>query len=741
MVANIARFPLTFGAVTADWRVTGKPAGEIHHRDRGEGQSVDYVRLDGDALTLVFTCATGGAADLLYIGARLPEGEDLVALATAAARGRHESQPDQPPRPGLLPERKAGWSGAPAFRLVDLDNPLAGEVPTDFRVHQWDVSERELWIDWQDERLGIAVNLWWRIRSGDVVSVTCDAVNVGENSFRLVDQPALVLPIPHRFSGMTTFSGRWAGEMRKTQRAIAPDGYAAATGTGKPGFGGGNWLVLDDPTSGEVLGAHLAWSGDYSTRIECDMQGQGDGRAVLQMALGGGAAGIRLNSGTDLDVAEAVFALAPDRTALAQSLHAYLRAEVLPDRPTWSPRKVHLNSWEALGFNLSEEGLIALAEDAASLGIERFVLDDGWFGGRRNDQTSLGDWHVSLDVFPNGLAPLIARVHALGMDFGLWVEPEMVSPDSGLYRANPDWCLHQEGRDRPTMRGQLALDMGRSEVCDYLFERLDALLSDHPIAYLKWDHNRDLFPSLPRQTEGFYALVDRLRAAHPHIEIESCSSGGGRIDFGVLSRVHRVWPSDNNDAIERLRIIRAWSQFLPLEVLGSHVGPSPNPITGRRVAMDFRAKVALFGHMGVEADPALMNEQERATLAAHIALYKHWRGVLHSGAFYRLDQPDPGIFAQLVTDGAKALALVAQTTFSATFDAAPIRLAGLDADAFYRVTLPEPWPGKAQHYLANPENWRTGLTLSGAALMHHGIALPLTHPETAWLIALERLPQ
>ena len=495
---------------------------------------------------------------------------------------------------------------------------------------------------------------------------------------------------------------------------------------------------------GEVLGAHVAWSGDQWLALQPDAQGAGDGRAMLLMGAGWSPQEVVLAPGASVSTPHAVFALAPCRSALAQAFHTHLRAEVLPDRATWPPRKVHLNSWEALGFGLSQDKLIALAEDAAALGIERFVLDDGWFGARRDDTTSLGDWTVSPDVFPEGLAPLIARVHDLGMDFGLWVEPEMVSPDSNLYRLHPDWCLHIEGRDRPTMRGQLVLDLTLAQVRDYLFGALDALLSTYPIAYLKWDHNRDLFPAAGKalgQTQGFYALIDRLRAAHPKVEIESCSSGGGRIDFGVLSRVHRVWPTDNNDAIERLRIIPAWSQFLPLEVLGSHVGPSPNPITGRRLSMDFRAKVAVFGHMGVEADPGRMSDKERECLAAHIALYKAWRGVLHAGTLHRLAHPDPNVTGMLVIHDNKALALVAQTTFSPVFDVAPLRLAGLEPQARYRVTLPEPWPPKARHYLANPDAWRDGVILSGTALMTHGLALPLTHPETAWLIALERLPE
>lgn len=702
----------------------------------------EYVRLDGDAVTLVFALENGGSADLAYIGARLPEGEDMAAIVASQTRGRHESQPDRPPRPGLLPERKDGWSATPAVVLITMAQHRARQVDTDFRVNHWRADASAVHIAFADTAIGVMIETWWRISPAGTITTHCKATNTGQSDFSLARLAALALPIPARFSTQTTYSGRWTGEMQCHRRTIAPDGLARHSAIGKPGFSGGNWLVLEDPLTGEALAAHLAWSGDHDTRIECDTAGAGDGRAMLQMAVGWDAQERQLCAGASVSSGEAVLALAPDRSALAQRLHKHLRSSVLPDRQQWPPRKVHLNSWEALGFDLSQDALTGLADAAADIGVERFVLDDGWFAGRRDDTTSLGDWFVSPDVFPNGLDPLIAHVHSLGMDFGLWVEPEMVSPDSELYRAHPDWCVHSQGRERPRMRGQLTLDLTRREVSDYLFDRLDTLLRDHTIAYLKWDHNRDLFPATGKrfgQTASLYALLDRLRAAHPQAEIESCSSGGGRIDYAMLHRTHRLWPSDNNDAIERLRIMRAWSQFLPLEVLGSHVGPSPNPITGRRLDMDFRAKIALFGHFGVEADPRMMTSHERGILTQHIALYQHWREVLHKGDLWRLEHDDPGVSGLMVTHDRKAVVLVAQSGFAAQFDVAPVRLMGLDPDTRYRVTLPEPWPAKASGYLANPDQWRAGLTLSGAALMTQGLALPLTHPETAWLIALEGL--
>ena len=700
----------------------------------------DYIRLDGGAVSLVFKLENGGAADLIYLGDSLPQSEDLAALAASQARGAHESQPDTPSTPGLLPERKDGWFGKPALEVWSLQGSTFEPHPTDFSVVDWNTGERDLLIRYSDAASSIQVEQSWSLGDGDALKVHSRVRNNRKSPVRIAHAAAIAMPIPMQFSHVTRYSGRWTHEMQEYREPLAPADFVQASSHGKPGFGG-NWLILDDPQSGAVLGAHLAWSGDYETRVDCDQPGNSDGRAVLQLSAQLSSGEIELAPGDAFQTPQAVLAIAPNRSALAQSLHQYVRAERLPFQASKTPRKVHINSWDALGISLSLPKLTSLADAAAEVGVERFILDDGWFSGRRNTSSSLGDWRVCSDIFPDGLKPLINHVQSLGMDFGIWVEPEMVSPDSDLYRAHPDWCLHIEGQDRPTMRGQLVLDLSRSDVVDAIFAQLDTLLSAHDIAYLKWDHNRDLFPVTQRhgQTLGTYVLLDRVRTAHPMVEIESCAEGGGRIDYGMLSRCHRVWPSDNNDPIERVRIMQAWSQFLPLEVLGNHVGPSPNPITGRRTDMDFRAKVALFGHMGVEADPRAMSDEERDVLASHIALYKEWRGVLHSGAYWRLDHPDQGVFAQMVVGEEHALAMAAQTRFAPEFDVAPLRLAGLEPEVFYRVTLPEPWPKKASDYLAEPERWRSGLELSGRALMTQGLALPLTHPETAWLIALERL--
>ena len=676
---------------------------------------------------------------LAWFGAALDPREDFASLCASAARDRHESQPDAPVPSTVFPVGGHGHSGMPAILLLREDRalePAPACVGVDSRANAVDILLA-------DTHAGLEILLHWALGTSGLLRTSTSLRNTGTVPVSVARLASLALPVPPHLTQITRYSGRWAAEMREQTLEMPRGTLGAQSFGGRPGFGGGQWLRIEERHTtemwGQVLGAHLAWSGDHELLLERD----NEGNTLLMLGARLDAGEVRLAPGETFNTPEALVAVSHrGRAGLRKAFHTHIRQTVVPAAARRMRRKVHLNTWEAVGFRMSADALGALVRDAAALGVERFVLDDGWFLGRRNDTTSLGDWVPDPVLFPEGLQPLIREVQAAGMDFGLWVEPEMVSPQSELLRAHPDWCLHLPGHAQPTQRHQLVLDLTRPEVGAYLFERLDTLLRENDIAYLKWDHNRELFPRAGKghaQVLALYALLERLRAAHPDVEIESCASGGARVDAGILRYTARVWASDNNDPVERLRINRGWFQFLPSCVTGNHVGPSPNPVTGRRTEMDFRAKVAMFGHMGVEADPSRMTAEERVTLAAHIALYKEWREVLHCGRLFAVETGSASLHGWFAWDGARGLALLAQTAMADDYDVPPVRLPGLDPDARYRVHLPEPWPHKAAQYLAHAEQWRAGIDLGGHVITERGLALPLAHPETAWLIAVEAL--
>jgi alpha-galactosidase len=399
---------------------------------------------------------------------------------------------------------------------------------------------------------------------------------------------------------------------------------------------------------------------------------------------------------------------------------------------------VHYNCWEAVYFRHDLPTLTEIADRAAEIGVERFVLDDGWFGRRDDDTSSLGDWAIDRRKWPDGLHPLIAHVHARGMAFGLWVEPEMVNPDSDLYRAHPDWALGPV--DQTLGRHQMVLDMGRAEVRGHLFGMLDALLCEYPIDYLKWDHNRLLPVVDAAQTAGIYALLDALRAAHPGVEIESCASGGGRIDAGILSRTHRVWLSDCIDAVERLRMQAHAALFLPSCITGSHVGAATAHTTGRTLPMSFRAWVAASRHFGFEMDLRKLTGDEADTLTRVTAWYKANRGWMMAGTIHRCDSADPAVTAevQVAADGHRFVLFAGIDAMTVQSLPRPLPLAGLDPAARYRLRLLNPqdatWTSRGPVALKTQT-----LTLSGQALMTVGISLPVGGPGTMWVVEGERL--
>jgi alpha-galactosidase len=432
--------------------------------------------------------------------------------------------------------------------------------------------------------------------------------------------------------------------------------------------------------------------------------------------------------------------------ALAARFHSYLRS--LPGHAAnGRPRPVILNTWEAVYFDHDVDRLRALADHAAEVGVERFVLDDGWFRNRRDDSSGLGDWYVDEKVWPNGLHPLLDHVRGLGMDFGLWVEPEMINPDSDLARAHPEWILATGGRQPLLARQQQVLDLGNPDAYAYILDRLTALLAEYTISYLKWDHNRDLVDAgrppggeagVHIQTVAVYRLLDELRKAHPELEIESCSSGGARVDLAILSRTDRIWASDSNDPLERQSIQRWTGLLLPPELVGSHVGPPQSHTTGRRHDLSFRAGTALFSHFGIEWDISSATTQERAELQRWVALYKELRGLLHSGTVVTGDHADEALWVHGVVAPDADHAVFALVAMSTGISAAPgrVRLPGLAPDIVYTVrTLP---PGNAPHgpLRIPPPDWIVagGVTLPGRVLAEVGIQAPVMYPEQLLLL-------
>lgn len=491
------------------------------------------------------------------------------------------------------------------------------------------------------------------------------------------------------------------------------------------------WVALDSGAgeeSGEVYGCALGWSGSW--RI-CVAQ-LPDARVQISGGAGYDDSGLlRLEPGESFTTP--VFAgLWSDGGfgAASRTWHAYQRSYVIPDAE--QDRPVLFNSWEATHFDISEERQRELARRAAAMGVELFVVDDGWFGARTSDRAGLGDWTPNPDRFPQGLKPLADDVHALGMQFGIWVEPEMVNPDSELYRAHPDWVQFQPGRTRTEFRNQLVLNLARPDVQEYLWEQLDSLLSGAPIDYVKWDFNRCFtdagWPGEPypqklwvEHVEALYGLLDRLRAEHPGVAFESCSGGGGRIDLGVMARTDQVWTSDNTDPLDRLAIQHGFSQIHPARIMAAWVTDSPNAqLNGRVSSLRFRFVSAMAGVLGVGGDLADWSEAELVEAREWVDLYKEIRPVVQRGDLYRLRPPEGGLSAVQYVRGDETVVLALLQAQHHGEPVAPLRLRGLDPSAAYECRV-------------------TGEVHRGAVLLHHGLRTGLRGDFDAAVIRLRRM--
>ncbi|MCT9077736.1 alpha-galactosidase [Streptomyces fulvoviolaceus] len=577
---------------------------------------------------------------------------------------------------------------------------------------------------------GLAVTLHYRMR-GDVVErwVTLDNQGPAVELLR-ADSAAWTLPDREGWR-LSQLHGRWAAESRLVRSSLTYGEKVIGSRRGHTGHQHLPWVALDtDATEerGEVYGCALGWSGSWRIAVAQ----LPDARVQITGGAGYDDSGLlRLEAGESFTTP--VFAgLWSDGGygGASRAWHDYQRTYVIPDAD--QDRPVLFNSWEATQFDISEEQQSALARRAAAIGVELFVVDDGWFGARTSDRAGLGDWAPNPDRFPGGLKPLGDYVHALGMQFGIWVEPEMVNPDSDLYRAHPDWVQYQTGRKRTELRNQLVLNLAREDVQEYLWGQLHGLLSSAPVDYVKWDFNRcftdagwpgEAYPQRlwVDHVHAFYSLLDRLRAAHPGVAFESCSGGGGRIDLGVMGRTDQVWTSDNTDPLDRLDIQHGFSQIHPARVMASWVTDSPNAqLNGRFSSLRFRFVSAMAGVLGVGGDLADWTEEELAEARDWVDLYKEIRPLVQRGDLHRLRPPRGGLSAvQYVLDGETVvLAWLQAQHYGEPVPA--LRLRGLDPTASYECR-------------------ETGEIHRGAVLLHHGLRTGLRGDLDAAVLRLRRI--
>ncbi|GAA2654344.1 alpha-galactosidase [Streptomyces aculeolatus] len=637
----------------------------------------------------------------------------------------------------VLPEHARGYLGRPAL----LGHRIGPEGPgsawsTAFGVGEVRGDDGSLVVRATDEPAGLELRFEAEAVPGGSLRLRHLLTNVGTGPY-VVDALDVVIPLPPGAGEILDFTGRWARERQPQRRAVGDGQWVREHRRGMRSLDGTGLVVVGTPGfgygTGEVLGVHLAWSGNHRYAVE---------------QLSSGAAVVRtgelLHPG-ELVLAEGetytmpwvhVAASAHGLDGLADATHRYVRS--LAAHPP-SPAPVMFNPWEAVYLDHDPDKLTALVEISAGLGAERFVLDDGWFAGRKSLDDGLGDWTPDPAVWPNGLAQLADRVHAKGMQFGLWWEPEAVNPNSAVYRDHPDWILRTGDRSPVLERNCYLLDLGRDDVRAHLVRAFDRLAAAHRIDFVKWDHNRDQIdggdsrgsgrPASRRQTLAFRELLDELTRRHPGISWESCASGGGRIDLDVLERVQSVWASDVTDPLSRQPIQHWTAQLAPLEYLGAHVAAPVSHQTGRTSSLDLRAATGFFGQFGVQWDLTKVPGHELDRLASWIGLYKRHRALLHTGRLTRVELPD-GLLAHGVVARDRSEALFSYAQLDEIVPVPPrLRIPGLDPGRTYRASLVSP---------ADPSvTWEvTGIQASGAALGALGLPGPARAPQSAALVHL-----
>jgi len=697
--------------------------------------SADLAHLRGGGVSLVLSTRGDGLPRVLHWGAELHG--SLDALPVLLAPPRAHSALDHPVFPGLVPEYSAGFAGRPGLEVMRAGRGVSWSPAlreADVHLH----GDGSATVTASDPDLGLELRSELVLAESGLLGVRHTVTNTAAEALWVLALNS-ALPVPPRAVEVLDLTGRSFRERSPQRRPFHDGAVARESRRGRTGHDAS--LIMAAGTggfgfeTGEVWAVHVAWSGDHLTYAER----LPEGHAVIGGGELLGPGEIALEPGESYTSPQVLASWSDSGlNAVAARWHEWMRTR--PSHPA-APRPVVLNTWEAVYFNHDLTTLRQLAASAAAIGVERFVLDDGWFRGRRDDLRALGDWSVDADLWPSGLHPLADYVRDLGMEFGLWVEPEMINPDSDLARSHPDWVLRGRHELPAPWRHQQVLDLAQPEAYEHVRDALFALLDEYDIAFLKWDHNRDLIdvahrgrPAVHGQTLAFYRLLDELHDAYPRLEIESCASGGARVDLEVLQRTQRVWGSDCNDPLERVMIQRWTGVLVPPELIGSHVSGPTSHTTGRTQTLSFRAVTALFGHFGIEWDLTRISETERDELAEWIEIYKEHRALLHNGRVVVADEPDPAMSVHGVVAPDRSAALYAVTALTTSKRAvpAPVRLPGLDPVRTYRLERLGPAPS----YGSISAGWLGDghVEASGLLLSRVGAALPVLRPETALLL-------
>ncbi|WEV41997.1 alpha-galactosidase [Bifidobacterium sp. ESL0682] len=599
------------------------------------------------------------------------------------------------------------------------------------------VSGDTLRYEARDDDAGLELATEVGALKGGSLRIRHTLTNVASGSYMLEGLDVHV-PLGDDMTEFLDFCGRHERERQPQRHQVADGMWLREFRKGKPGYAGP--LIVAgtegfDFHNGSVLMVQVSWSGNSTIAVDRDDE-QSAGVNAGELLLPGEVVLAKGESYTTPWVM--VTASNEGLDGAAQSVHAWERS--LAAHPKTQP--MTLNVWEAVMFNHDFSKLKKLAEIAAKIGVERYVLDDGWFHLRRDDHAGLGDWWIDPDVWPNGLKPLSDYVRGLGMEFGLWIELEMINRDSDLYREHPDWIMQAGSRTPIEQRNQLVLDLTNPQAFDYVFNAISKVIAETGVDYIKWDHNRFLLeagtnlrggaPAVHAQTDAFYRLLDELRAEFPNIEWESCASGGGRIDTGIVEKVSRFWGSDMTDAMSRQKIQRWTVQTVAPEYIGAHISQPVSQQTERTLSLDFRAATAAFFAFGIEWDLTQAGEDDLKKLAAWVAWYKNNRDFLHSGKFVRLDLADPAVlgYGVVADDGSRAIIEHVQYDESLSNRGVYLRIPGLDEHAQYKVR----WTAVPQLF-APLESFDTygplgDVAVSGQYLMTVGVRMPRCRPET-----------